>query len=217
MARPPATSLNIDPVLLGAHGPAGCHLVPGGPALDGAAQLGEATGALRGASCSWSASGSRRSRRSPSITCSRPTCSRCSSSWGRCRRSCSSRCRGTRDRPRPCRQPLRLAVHPVVAIVAVNAGFIAWHVTPGVRRGARQLVAVRPDAGEPAAGIAAVLVADRHSVLTARESAHRVRQARVHRPRHDSRRPSAGCSSRSPDMCSTRDMATDRSSSVSIR
>jgi cytochrome c oxidase assembly factor CtaG len=26
--------------------------------------------------------------------------------------------------------PLRLAVHPVVAIVAINAGFIAWHVTP---------------------------------------------------------------------------------------
>jgi cytochrome c oxidase assembly factor CtaG len=25
---------------------------------------------------------------------------------------------------------LRLAVHPVVAIIAVNAGFIAWHVTP---------------------------------------------------------------------------------------
>src|ERR1035437_4625702 len=26
--------------------------------------------------------------------------------------------------------PLRLAVHPIVAIIAVNAGFIVWHVTP---------------------------------------------------------------------------------------
>jgi putative membrane protein len=32
--------------------------------------------------------------------------------------------------PRSVPMPLRLAVHPVVAIVAVNAGFIAWHVTP---------------------------------------------------------------------------------------
>jgi cytochrome c oxidase assembly factor CtaG len=27
-------------------------------------------------------------------------------------------------------RPLRLAVHPVVAIIALNLGFIAWHVTP---------------------------------------------------------------------------------------
>jgi putative copper resistance protein D len=32
--------------------------------------------------------------------------------------------------PRSIPIPLRLAVHPVVAIIAVNAGFIAWHVTP---------------------------------------------------------------------------------------
>ena len=27
-------------------------------------------------------------------------------------------------------RPLRLAVHPIVAIIAVNAGFIVWHLTP---------------------------------------------------------------------------------------
>ncbi|MHB8490090.1 MAG: cytochrome c oxidase assembly protein [Candidatus Dormibacteria bacterium] len=32
--------------------------------------------------------------------------------------------------PRSVPLPLRLAVHPIVAIIAVNAGFIAWHVTP---------------------------------------------------------------------------------------
>ncbi|HVC42566.1 MAG TPA: cytochrome c oxidase assembly protein [Candidatus Saccharimonadales bacterium] len=32
--------------------------------------------------------------------------------------------------PRSVPLPLRLAVHPMVAIIAVNAGFIAWHVTP---------------------------------------------------------------------------------------
>ncbi|MFZ0128837.1 MAG: cytochrome c oxidase assembly protein [Candidatus Dormiibacterota bacterium] len=32
--------------------------------------------------------------------------------------------------PRSVPLPLRLAVHPVVAIVAVNAGFIVWHLTP---------------------------------------------------------------------------------------
>jgi cytochrome c oxidase assembly factor CtaG len=32
--------------------------------------------------------------------------------------------------PRSVPLPLRLAVHPIVAIVAVNAGFIAWHVAP---------------------------------------------------------------------------------------
>jgi putative membrane protein len=32
--------------------------------------------------------------------------------------------------PRSVPLPLRLAVHPFVAIIAVNAGFIAWHVAP---------------------------------------------------------------------------------------
>lgn len=32
--------------------------------------------------------------------------------------------------PRSVPLPLRLAVHPIVAIIAVNAGFIAWHVAP---------------------------------------------------------------------------------------
>jgi cytochrome c oxidase assembly factor CtaG len=32
--------------------------------------------------------------------------------------------------PRSIPAPLRLAVHPVVAIVAVNVGFIAWHIAP---------------------------------------------------------------------------------------
>jgi cytochrome c oxidase assembly factor CtaG len=32
--------------------------------------------------------------------------------------------------PRSVPLPLRLAVHPIVAIIAVNAGFIVWHVTP---------------------------------------------------------------------------------------
>jgi putative membrane protein len=32
--------------------------------------------------------------------------------------------------PRSVPRPLRLAVHPVVAIIALNLGFIAWHVTP---------------------------------------------------------------------------------------
>jgi cytochrome c oxidase assembly factor CtaG len=32
--------------------------------------------------------------------------------------------------PRSVPLPLRLAVHPIVAIIAVNAGFIAWHVSP---------------------------------------------------------------------------------------
>jgi putative membrane protein len=32
--------------------------------------------------------------------------------------------------PRSVPRPLRLAVHPVVAIIAVNAGFIVWHLTP---------------------------------------------------------------------------------------
>lgn len=32
--------------------------------------------------------------------------------------------------PRAVPRPLRLAVHPVVAIIALNLGFIAWHVTP---------------------------------------------------------------------------------------
>ena len=32
--------------------------------------------------------------------------------------------------PRSVPLPLRLAVHPIVAIVAVNAGFIVWHLTP---------------------------------------------------------------------------------------
>ena len=32
--------------------------------------------------------------------------------------------------PRAVPMPLRLAVHPIVAIIAVNAGFIAWHLTP---------------------------------------------------------------------------------------
>ena len=32
--------------------------------------------------------------------------------------------------PRSIPRPLRLAVHPIVAIVGVNAGFIVWHLTP---------------------------------------------------------------------------------------
>ena len=32
--------------------------------------------------------------------------------------------------PRSVPFPLRIAVHPIVAIIAVNAGFIAWHVAP---------------------------------------------------------------------------------------
>jgi putative membrane protein len=32
--------------------------------------------------------------------------------------------------PRSVPRPLRLAVHPVAAIVLLNAGFIAWHLTP---------------------------------------------------------------------------------------
>jgi putative membrane protein len=32
--------------------------------------------------------------------------------------------------PRSVPRPLRLAVHPIVAIIAVNAGFIVWHLTP---------------------------------------------------------------------------------------
>jgi putative membrane protein len=32
--------------------------------------------------------------------------------------------------PKAVPVPLRLAVHPIVAIVAINAGFIVWHVTP---------------------------------------------------------------------------------------
>jgi putative membrane protein len=32
--------------------------------------------------------------------------------------------------PRSVPLPLRLAVHPIVAIIAVNAGFIAWHIAP---------------------------------------------------------------------------------------
>jgi cytochrome c oxidase assembly factor CtaG len=32
--------------------------------------------------------------------------------------------------PRSIPKPLRLAVHPIVAIFAVNLGFIVWHVTP---------------------------------------------------------------------------------------
>jgi putative membrane protein len=32
--------------------------------------------------------------------------------------------------PRSVPAPLRLAVHPVAAIIAVNAGFIVWHLTP---------------------------------------------------------------------------------------
>jgi cytochrome c oxidase assembly factor CtaG len=32
--------------------------------------------------------------------------------------------------PRSVPRPLRLAVHPAVAIIALNLGFIAWHVTP---------------------------------------------------------------------------------------
>ena len=32
--------------------------------------------------------------------------------------------------PRSIPRPLRLAVHPIVAIVAVNAGFIVWHLAP---------------------------------------------------------------------------------------
>src|SRR5580700_2593407 len=32
--------------------------------------------------------------------------------------------------PRSVPLPLRLAVHPIVAIIAVNAGFIVWHLTP---------------------------------------------------------------------------------------
>jgi cytochrome c oxidase assembly factor CtaG len=32
--------------------------------------------------------------------------------------------------PRSVPRPLRLAVHPIVAIIAVNAGFIVWHLAP---------------------------------------------------------------------------------------
>src|SRR5580704_10193167 len=32
--------------------------------------------------------------------------------------------------PRSVPRPLRLAVHPIVAIIAVNASFIVWHLTP---------------------------------------------------------------------------------------
>jgi cytochrome c oxidase assembly factor CtaG len=32
--------------------------------------------------------------------------------------------------PRAVPRPLRLAVHPAVAIIALNVGFIAWHITP---------------------------------------------------------------------------------------
>jgi|GEM_PF-1605960 len=32
--------------------------------------------------------------------------------------------------PRSVPWPLRMAVHPVVALIALNVGFIAWHVTP---------------------------------------------------------------------------------------
>lgn len=32
--------------------------------------------------------------------------------------------------PRSVPRPLRIAVHPIVAIIAVNAAFIAWHLTP---------------------------------------------------------------------------------------
>ena len=32
--------------------------------------------------------------------------------------------------PRSIPRPLRLVVHPIVAIVAINAGFIVWHLTP---------------------------------------------------------------------------------------
>jgi cytochrome c oxidase assembly factor CtaG len=32
--------------------------------------------------------------------------------------------------PRSVPRPLRLAVHPIVAIIAVNGGFIVWHLTP---------------------------------------------------------------------------------------
>ena len=32
--------------------------------------------------------------------------------------------------PKAVPLPLRLAVHPIVAIVAINAGFLIWHVTP---------------------------------------------------------------------------------------
>jgi putative membrane protein len=32
--------------------------------------------------------------------------------------------------PRSVPSPLRMAVHPVVALIALNVGFIAWHVTP---------------------------------------------------------------------------------------
>jgi cytochrome c oxidase assembly factor CtaG len=38
--------------------------------------------------------------------------------------------RDARIAPRSIPAPLRLAVHPVVAIVAVNVGFIAWHIAP---------------------------------------------------------------------------------------
>ena len=70
--------------------------------------------------------------------------------------------------PRSVPLPLRLAVHPIVAIIAVNAGFIVWHLTPAYDAALAQLVAVRPHAGDAAAGVAALLVADRHAVLAAR-------------------------------------------------
>ncbi|HEY8673543.1 MAG TPA: cytochrome c oxidase assembly protein [Candidatus Dormibacteraeota bacterium] len=38
--------------------------------------------------------------------------------------------RDTRIPPRSVPLPLRLAVHPVVAIVALNVAFIVWHITP---------------------------------------------------------------------------------------
>src|SRR5579864_8355646 len=38
--------------------------------------------------------------------------------------------RNARIAPRSMPRPLRLVVHPIVAIVAINAGFIVWHLTP---------------------------------------------------------------------------------------
>jgi len=38
--------------------------------------------------------------------------------------------RNARISPEAVPLPLRLAVHPIAAIIAVNAGFIVWHITP---------------------------------------------------------------------------------------
>ena len=124
--------------------------------------------------------------RSRSTTCWLRTWSRCSSSWGRCRRCCCSRYRempeSRRDRSR-CRSGLPSTRSSRSS--RVNAGFIVWHVAPAYDAALAHWWLYDLMQATPAARVAALLVADRDPVLTRRADADRVRQAGLHRARHD--------------------------------